>query len=90
MFAVFLVSELQAAQIVASNSSSDKEAGKPTSPLQDLQIICKTLQLPEPGHQQISDLFTSIENQVSSLLLFQGCLRLEQISVVLIMNLKRI
>ncbi|XP_076834480.1 protein FAM98B [Brachyhypopomus gauderio] len=65
---LFLVSELQAAQIMASKTITDRTVEKHRTPLQDLQAICKTLNLPEPVEQQSSELFSSIENQVKILL----------------------
>ncbi|XP_017546386.1 protein FAM98B isoform X2 [Pygocentrus nattereri] len=65
---LFLVSELQAAQIVASKTRTDTKFKKQITPLQDLQMICKALKLPEPSQQQTSELFPSIENQVNILL----------------------
>ncbi|KAI4905477.1 hypothetical protein NFI96_028111 [Prochilodus magdalenae] len=65
---LFLVSELQAAQIMASKTGTDTKLKQQITPLHDLEAICKALQLPEPGQQQISDLFSSFENQVNALL----------------------
>ncbi|XP_072545312.1 protein FAM98B isoform X2 [Salminus brasiliensis] len=64
---LFLVSELQSAQIVASKTGTNTKTEKQITPLQDLQAICKTLKLSEPDQQQIPDLFSSIENQVNAL-----------------------
>ncbi|XP_046710995.1 protein FAM98B isoform X2 [Silurus meridionalis] len=65
---LFLVSELQAAQILTSRTSRDKKGEEKISPLQDLQAICKVLKLPEPEQQQTTDLFADIENEVKVLL----------------------
>ncbi|XP_026867446.1 protein FAM98B isoform X2 [Electrophorus electricus] len=65
---VFLVSELQAAQIMASKTVTDRTVKKQITPLQDLQAICKTLNLTKPDEQRPSELFSSIENQVNVLL----------------------
>lgn len=64
---MFLVSELQAVQIITSKTIKDSEAEKKISPLQDLRAICKVLKLPEPDQEKTSDLFSSIENEVRSL-----------------------
>lgn len=63
---VFLVSELQATQIITSRREKckDTKVEKKTSSLQDLQAICKVLKLPEPDQQQTTDLFSSIESEV--------------------------
>ncbi|XP_017332064.1 protein FAM98B isoform X2 [Ictalurus punctatus] len=65
---LFLVSELQAMQIITSKTVKDTKIEKKISPLQDLQAICKVLKLPEPDQQQTTDLFSSIENEVKVLL----------------------
>ncbi|KAK3563006.1 hypothetical protein QTP86_013272 [Hemibagrus guttatus] len=67
---LFLVSELQATQIITSKTEKckDTKVEKYTSSLQDLQAICKVLKLPEPGQQQTTDLFSSIENEIKVLL----------------------
>ncbi|XP_026867445.1 protein FAM98B isoform X1 [Electrophorus electricus] len=65
---LFLVSELQAAQIMASKTVTDRTVKKQITPLQDLQAICKTLNLTKPDEQRPSELFSSIENQVNVLL----------------------
>ncbi|KAG9268769.1 protein FAM98B [Astyanax mexicanus] len=65
---LFLVSELQAAQVVAGKSGADRKTEKQITPLKDLQAICKTLKLSEPDQQPTADTFSSIENQVNVLL----------------------
>ncbi|KAB5562127.1 hypothetical protein PHYPO_G00014420 [Pangasianodon hypophthalmus] len=65
---LFLVSELQAMQIITSKTVKDRKVEKKISPLQDLQAVCKVLKLPEPDQQQTRDLFSSIENEVKVLL----------------------
>lgn len=64
-FAVFLVSELQAMQIITSRTVKDTKVEKKILPLHDLQAICKVLKLSDSDQQQTSDLFLSIENEVS-------------------------
>ncbi|TSM77353.1 Protein FAM98B [Bagarius yarrelli] len=65
---LFLVSELQATQILTSKTDKDTKVEKKFLPLQDLQTICKLLKLPEPDQQQTTDLFSSIENEIKVLL----------------------
>lgn len=69
---MFLVSELQAMQIISSKMIKDTKAEKKISPLHDLQAICKVLKLAEPDQQPTSDLFSSIENEVSLLQMFHS------------------
>ncbi|XP_062863695.1 protein FAM98B [Trichomycterus rosablanca] len=65
---LFLVSELQAAQILTSKRSNCTKVEEQISPLQDLQAICKVLNLPEPDHQPTTDLFSALENNIKILL----------------------
>lgn len=73
--AVFLVSELQAMQIITSKMIKDTKVEKKISPLQDLQAICKVLKLPESDQPQTSELFSAIENEVS--LLRMSCIKIQ-------------
>ena len=64
--AVFLSSELQAAQIVRSRLTRDEEHDEEGSPqLKHLQAICETLNIPEPREPDTAVLFSEIENKVS-------------------------
>ncbi|XP_053366049.1 protein FAM98B isoform X1 [Clarias gariepinus] len=65
---LFLVSELQAMQIITSRTVKDTKVEKKILPLHDLQAICKVLKLSDSDQQQTSDLFSSIENEVKVLL----------------------
>ncbi|KAJ7991145.1 hypothetical protein DPEC_G00294220 [Dallia pectoralis] len=61
--ALFLGSELQAAQITKSQSVQDKEQEDNI-----FQNICETLNLPEPKEQSVADLFSAIESKTNVLL----------------------
>jgi len=74
---VFLSSELQAAQVARSRAlSSEKEeeekeeegggvgGGRSSTSLQDLQLICQTLDLPEPRGRDVEEVFSQVEEQV--------------------------
>ncbi|CAB1335367.1 unnamed protein product [Coregonus sp. 'balchen'] len=67
--ALFLCSELQAAQIVKRRPAEDKEH----KDRNDLQAICETLKLPEPREHGVAELFSGIGKKE----------RLEQINTVL-------
>lgn len=58
--AVFLSSEVQAAQIVKSRLVEDKQH----KDRNDLQAICETLKLPQPRGQEVVELFSGIEQKV--------------------------
>ncbi|KAL0969678.1 hypothetical protein UPYG_G00230750 [Umbra pygmaea] len=62
--ALFLSSELQAAQIIKSKSSEDKEY----KDLNDLQLIWETLNLPESTEQATAELFYGIEQKINTLI----------------------
>ncbi|CAB1331077.1 unnamed protein product [Coregonus sp. 'balchen'] len=61
---VFLISEVQAAQIVKSRHVEDKEP----KDRNDLQAICETLKLPEPREQEVAELFSGIEQKINAVL----------------------
>lgn len=60
---VFLASELQAAEIVASKPATDAE--ELDASLQDLRVIYETLKLPDPAGRDARDTFTAVQQQVS-------------------------
>ncbi|KAK6307396.1 hypothetical protein J4Q44_G00225440 [Coregonus suidteri] len=62
--ALFLISEVQAAQIVKSRHVEDKEP----KDRNDLQAICETLKLPEPREQEVAELFSGIEQKINAVL----------------------
>lgn len=71
LLSVFLASELQAAEIVASKPATEADTELDAS-LQDLRVICETLKLPDPAGRDARDVFTAVERQVRpSLPVFQ-------------------
>lgn len=64
---LFLGSELQAAEMVASKAATDTDVELDAS-LQDLRMICKTLNLPDPKRQEARDVLTAVEKEVCVLL----------------------
>lgn len=63
--AVFLASELQAAEMLASKPATDADV-ESNSSLQDLQAVCRTLNLPDPIGQETRDVLAAVEKQVLS------------------------
>ncbi|XP_051724205.1 protein FAM98B [Ctenopharyngodon idella] len=63
---LFLASELQAAEIEASKPRC--EAEELDAPLQDLRVICETLNLPDPARRDARDAFSAVQQQVNVLL----------------------
>ncbi|XP_050989566.1 protein FAM98B isoform X2 [Labeo rohita] len=63
---LFLASELQAAEIVASKPATDAE--ELDASLQDLRVIYETLKLPDPAGRDARDTFTAVQQQVDVLL----------------------
>lgn len=72
LLSVFLASELQAAEIVASKPATEADTEELDASLQDLRVICETLKLPDPAGRDARDVFTAVEQQVRpSLPVFQ-------------------
>ncbi|XP_016420203.1 protein FAM98B isoform X2 [Sinocyclocheilus rhinocerous] len=65
---LFLASELQAAEIVVRKPATDADAEELDTSLQDLRVICETLELPDPAGRDTRDAFTAVEQQVNVLL----------------------
>ncbi|KAG7268255.1 hypothetical protein CRUP_010102, partial [Coryphaenoides rupestris] len=76
---VFLSSELQAAQVARSRALSSEEeeekkeeeeggGGRSSASLQDLQLICRTLDLPEPRGRDVEEVFSQVEEQMNKVL----------------------
>lgn len=65
---LFLASELQAAEIVASKPATEADTEELDVSLQDLRVICETLKLPDPAGRDARDVFTAVEQQVNVLL----------------------
>ncbi|KAK2878258.1 hypothetical protein Q8A67_019049 [Cirrhinus molitorella] len=63
---LFLASELQAAEIVASKPATDEE--ELDASLKDLRVICQTLKLPDPAGRDARDTFAAVQQQVNVLL----------------------
>uniref|UniRef100_A0A672NLG0 Family with sequence similarity 98 member B n=2 Tax=Sinocyclocheilus grahami TaxID=75366 RepID=A0A672NLG0_SINGR len=61
---LFLASELQAAEIVARKPATDADTEELDTSLQDLRVICETLELPDPAGRDTRDAFTAVEQQV--------------------------
>ncbi|XP_068615648.1 protein FAM98B-like [Brachionichthys hirsutus] len=65
-FALFLSSELQAAQILRSMRLSDKSQNE-NAVFRDLRSICETLSLPEPGGQEAAGVFFQVQEKVEKI-----------------------
>ncbi|XP_073682881.1 protein FAM98B [Garra rufa] len=63
---LFLSSELQAAEMVSSKPATDEE--ELDASLQELRVICQTLNLPDPAGRDARDTFTAVQQQVNVLL----------------------
>ncbi|XP_068194635.1 protein FAM98B isoform X2 [Antennarius striatus] len=65
-FALFLCSELQAAQILRSTQLFDKSQNE-NQVFRDLQLMCETLSLPEPGGQDAAGVFCQVQEKVENI-----------------------
>ncbi|XP_016355159.1 protein FAM98B isoform X2 [Sinocyclocheilus anshuiensis] len=65
---LFLASELQAAEIMARKPATDADTEELDTSLQDLRVICETLELPDLAGRDTRDTFTAVEQQVNVLL----------------------